>query len=123
MTFKTSGCKFALFMTAALTLALMAGCGSSGDGSGDNNNGNQQVSVTITPPSATVAPGGAQQFSATVANAPSNAVTWNVQEGAAGGTINQQGLYTAPATPGTYHVVAISQVFSNKVGTATVTVQ
>jgi hypothetical protein len=36
-------------------------------------------------------------------------VTWSIQEGAAGGTITPAGVYTAPATAGTYHVVATSQ--------------
>jgi sugar lactone lactonase YvrE len=33
--------------------------------------------------------------------------TWRVQEGSAGGTIDSTGRYVAPATPGTYHVIAI----------------
>jgi len=35
-------------------------------------------------------------------------VAWSVREGPAGGTIDASGHYTAPATPGTYHVVAAS---------------
>ena len=33
-------------------------------------------------------------------------VKWSVQEGAAGGTVDAMGHYTAPANAGTYHVVA-----------------
>ncbi len=33
-------------------------------------------------------------------------VKWSVQEGDAGGTVDVQGHYTAPAAPGTYHVIA-----------------
>jgi hypothetical protein len=81
------------------------------------------VTVTVSPSSATVAVGGTKQFTATVANAANTAVTWSVQEGAAGGTVSAAGLYTAPATPGTYHVVATSVQDPTKSGSATVTVQ
>ena len=37
-----------------------------------------------------------------------------------GGTITSAGLYTAPPTSGTYHVVATSNVDRTSVGTATV---
>ena len=47
-------------------------------------------------------------FSATVTGAAVTTVTWSVLEGAAGGAIDPAGLYTAPAAPGTYHVVATS---------------
>lgn len=32
-------------------------------------------------------------------------VKWSVQEGAAGGTVDVMGRYTAPSAPGAYHVV------------------
>jgi hypothetical protein len=48
-------------------------------------------------------------------------VTWSVQE-ASGGTISAAGLYTAPLTSGTYHVVATSRADTTRTGTATVTV-
>jgi hypothetical protein len=35
-------------------------------------------------------------------------VAWTVREGTTGGSIDASGNYTAPATPGTYHVVAAS---------------
>ena len=35
-------------------------------------------------------------------------VTWSVLEGATGGTVDSNGVYTAPAARGTYHVVATS---------------
>ena len=47
-------------------------------------------------------------FTATVTNAPETTVIWSVQEGAAGGSIDQKGVYTAPKTTGTYHIVATS---------------
>jgi hypothetical protein len=48
-------------------------------------------------------------------------VTWSVQE-AGGGTVSAAGVYTAPATTGTYHVVATSVADTTKNATATVTV-
>jgi hypothetical protein len=67
------------------------------------------VAVSLKAVSATVYADGTDQFTATVTGASNTAVTWSIQEGSpAGGTISA-GLYTAPATVGTYHVVATSQ--------------
>lgn len=46
--------------------------------------------------------------------------TWSVQEAAAGGGISGDGVYTAPAVNGTYHVVGTSK--SDPTNTVTVTV-
>jgi hypothetical protein len=86
------------------------------------SNWGQAVTVTVSPSSAAVLPGGTQQFSASVNNATNQSVTWSVQEGASGGTINSSGLYTAPATQGTYHVVATSVAFPGKSSSVNVTV-
>jgi glucuronoarabinoxylan endo-1,4-beta-xylanase len=45
-----------------------------------------------------------------------------VQEGSAGGGVSASGLYTAPSSGGTYHVVATSQADATKSASATVTV-
>jgi cytochrome c biogenesis protein CcmG/thiol:disulfide interchange protein DsbE len=50
-------------------------------------------------------------------------VTWRVQEGATGGSIDADGVYTAPATPGTYHVVAALKSDPSQTATATVEVK
>ena len=47
---------------------------------------------------------------------------WGVLE-AGGGTINPAGLYTAPATAGTYHVRVTREDFPEITATATVTVK
>ncbi|MCW3099895.1 MAG: chiB1, partial [Chthonomonadaceae bacterium] len=44
----------------------------------------------------------------TVTGTSNTAVTWSVQEGASGGSISSSGVYTPPATAGTFHVVATS---------------
>jgi uncharacterized repeat protein (TIGR03803 family) len=94
------------------------------------------LSVNITPTTATLAPGGTQQFTATVSG--SGGVNWSIKEGSSGGTIVSTGLsevppggssstsytanYFAPNTSGIYHVVATSTVDSSQSATATVSV-
>ncbi len=80
------------------------------------------VSVSITPAVATVSPGGTQPFMATVVGTSNTQVAWSVEEGTAGGGVSSSGLYTAPGTSGTYHVVATSQADTTKSAVATVTV-
>jgi len=79
------------------------------------------VTVAITPTTAALITGATQQFTASVTGAGNTAVTWTVQE-TGGGTITPAGVYTAPATGGTYHVVATSVADITKSATATVTV-
>jgi len=80
------------------------------------------MSITIVPSAATLPEGGSQSFIATVAGLSNTAVTWSVQEGAVGGTITTSGIYTAPQAPGTYHIIATSQVDSSKSAIATASV-
>jgi hypothetical protein len=79
------------------------------------------VSVRIDPVTATVLHGGATQFHAVVTG-DSTGGWWHVQEGAAGGSVDAKGTYSAPAAIGTFHVVAMSKVNSARTATATVTV-
>jgi hypothetical protein len=80
------------------------------------------VIVALTPTTASVAPGGTVQFTATVTGSSDVGLTWSVQEGAAGGSVSSTGLYTAPATAGTFHVVATSNADPSKTSVAVVTV-
>jgi hypothetical protein len=68
----------------------------------------EEVSITIDPPSATLIRGTKQQFTAKVSGTTNTAVTWTVKEGPSGGTVDDHGLYTAPAADGNYTVVATS---------------
>lgn len=68
------------------------------------------ASLQVQPLAADVAPGAQQAFSATLFNG-SGAISWSVVEGG-GGSISGAGLYTAPATPGTYHVKAAQGALS-----------
>jgi len=80
------------------------------------------VAVNVSPNPATVFLGGTQAFTATVAGTNNVAVTWSVQEGTAGGSIDNQGNYTAPQVTGTYHVIATSVADSTQSATVTITV-
>ncbi len=80
------------------------------------------VTVAINPSTANVNSCRTFTFSATVGGTSNGAVTWSVQEGAAGGSITAGGVYTAPSSAGTYHVVATSQADATKSAVATVTV-
>lgn len=75
--------------------------------------------INISPTVATVSPGATRLFTT---NAAATAVSWSVQEGAAGGTVTSAGLYTAPSQPGTYHVVVTSNTDPAKNASAVVTV-
>ena len=77
--------------------------------------------VTVTPASATGAPGAQLQFAALVANSTDPRVSWSVAP-LGGGSITQSGLYTAPPQGGTFTVRASAEVDAQAIGTATVTV-
>src|SRR3989454_12738147 len=80
------------------------------------------VSITIAPDQLQLAYGATARFVATVKNAADTSVTWSVAEGSAGGSVDAQGLYTAPPTCGTYQVVATANADPTKTATATVVV-
>jgi len=106
-----------------LCLALSLACG--GGGGGNNNGGGNPpttVAISVAPTTASLLTGATQTFTATVTGSANTAATWTVQEGASGGTITSGGLYTAPASAGTYHVVATSVADTSKTSMATVTV-
>jgi phosphatidylinositol-3-phosphatase len=79
------------------------------------------VSVAVFPTSVTVSSGGTQQFTATVANATDQAVSWTTTAG----TISAAGLFTAPvvATSTAVTVTATSVADPSKTASATVTVR
>ncbi|HJU83754.1 MAG TPA: hypothetical protein VJ600_06065 [Holophagaceae bacterium] len=107
-------------------LASALGCGGGGGGSSSGGGTPPTVSVAVTStstaPTPTVTTGGTLTFTATVSGSSNTTVTWSVQEGAAGGSITSGGVYTAPATSGTYHVVATPAADPTKAKTTAVTV-
>ena len=88
------------------------------------------VAITVSPSLASVHAGsGTQQFTATVTNGSTGAVSWKVNGIAGGsaavGTVSAAGLYAAPATvpsPATVTVTAVSNDDPTKTANATVTV-
>ncbi len=106
----------ALHVVSLLALVALA-CTETGTASGTD-----PVAVTISPGLATLAPLGERAFTANVVGTADVRVTWEVTEGAAGGTVTADGAYTAPAALGRYHVVVTSVADSSKSATATVTV-
>jgi len=79
--------------------------------------------VTALPNSPTLTLSQMQTFTATIVGSANTGVTWSVQEGSAGGSITPAGVYTAPLSPGIYHVIATSQADPTRKDTATITVQ
>jgi hypothetical protein len=80
------------------------------------------VGVSIAPASPTVDECRTLTFTATVTNATNRAVRWSVQE-PDGGTVTAAGVYTAPAQPGTFHVVATSEADGTRSAVVPVTVR
>jgi len=76
--------------------------------------------VRIAPQSVNLPANGSAAFQAVLTNQGDPGVTWAVQE-ANGGTITSAGVYTAPAQPGTYHVIA-SSTTTGQTSSATVLV-
>ena len=81
---------------------------SSHPGGGSNPPGNPNSTISIFPESETLRIGGQRQFSGWDATVGQYDVTWNLEEGTEAGSITADGLYTAPSTPGTFHLIATS---------------
>jgi hypothetical protein len=80
------------------------------------------ISMNVTPNPVTLAPHGTVQLTATVMGTTNTGVTWSIYEGSGGGTVTSTGLYTAPSTPITYHVVAKSKADPTQSAIATIIV-
>ncbi len=111
--------RFTSGATVALAIFLAVSCGGSSN----------PRSVTVVPMSATLNPGGIQQFTANVQGTSNSAVTWSVNGVAGGnssdGTVSTAGLYTAPKSISntfTANVQAASIKDSSVNATATVKV-
>ena len=113
--------------TVAATFAslLLVSCGGGGGSTTSGSNSGSTISVSVAPASATVAPGGSQQYTATVVGTSNMAVTWSAASVSGGnstvGTISSSGLYTAPSiapNPPNVTITAISVADSTKSGTA-----
>jgi len=85
-----------------------------------SNSGGGGIKVSVSPASVTLSSGGTQQFTASVIGTPNTGVTWS----ASAGTINANGLYTAPAVQATTNatVTATSTANPSEWATAAVTI-
>ncbi len=81
------------------------------------------MDLSISPAEVTLIPDGRQTFTARATGAGSYQVTWTVDEGPTGGSIDGAiGMYRAPTREGTYHVTATLNSDKSKKATATITV-
>jgi hypothetical protein len=84
------------------------------------------ISVAVSPSGASIAPAATQTFTAVVSGMMGALVTWSVNGISGGnstvGTISTAGLYTAPATAGTYTVTAASTVDVSVTGSQSIIV-
>jgi hypothetical protein len=80
------------------------------------------VAVSLNQTDVTIDVGNQFTFIANVTGTVNTAVSWAIQEGASGGSITSSGIYTAPGTHGTFHVIMTSQADTTQKVTATVTV-
>lgn len=117
------------FGLALSSLLLLAACGGGGGGGGDSGGGGNppppppaNVQITIDPAAIETPVNGTLNFACTVTGTTNTACTWRVEE-QNGGTISAGGLYTAPATQGTYHVVATATANTARTARATITVR
>lgn len=85
-----------LFALALVSIPL-AGCGGGGGGGS-----HAATSLSITAPTTAVVPGGTVAFVAHTTGGNAGTVGWS----ASGGTITSGGIFTAPATQGTYTITA-----------------
>jgi len=106
----------ALVLLLALAV-ITSSCATNASAAG--NNGDALV-VSVTPASATLASGAKQQFTATVTGTSNTAVTWTASQG----SIDRNGLYTAPAvqSPVNAVITATSQANSTKTALAAATI-
>jgi hypothetical protein len=95
------------------------GSGGMGEGGGG---GTPEITVTIAPSFVELMVSEKEEFHATITNASDASVTWGVVEGTAGGTIDAQGVYTAPNSPGNFRVFASSNADPTRIGFAEVSV-
>ncbi|HUE44397.1 MAG TPA: DUF1800 family protein [Candidatus Sulfotelmatobacter sp.] len=119
---------------AVLLLLLLSGCTGLGTRHGSDGSplppDSSGTGVTVTPATATIRAGSNEAFAATVSGSTNTSVTWSVNSIAGGnatvGTIDANGMYTAPAslpTPNTITVAATSTDDATKKGSSAVTLQ
>jgi hypothetical protein len=97
-----------------MACAAIAACGGGSRGAGDAPAAAQPTDLLaapwlklgVQPAIAELAVGARLQLHALVDGEPAAGATWTVVDGARGGSVDSAGVYTAPATSGTYRVAA-----------------
>ncbi len=107
--------------TAALVALTLSACSAQVGAPGTTPPPAQTVTVSVAPDTARLAPGQGTQFAAVVTGTADEAVRWYVDE-VGGGSIDENGVYTAPAAAGSYHVRAVSRAQAGAWGLAEVEV-
>src|SRR5690348_12228997 len=109
-----------LLLLCSFVFISCGGRGVSNSGS-TLGSGASNITVTVSPSSATLAPGGTQLYTATVTGTSNTSVLWSANDVTGGnstvGTISSSGLYTAPAvapSPSNVTIKAVSQADTSK---------
>ncbi len=105
-----------LLTTTCGVFAGLTGCGSGSSGSSGIS------SLTVSPTTSSLVPGGSRAFTYVIQGTSADlGVVWSVVE-PGGGSVDQTGLYTAPSSPGTYHVKVASHSNPSTYSLATISV-
>lgn len=119
----------ALLSLSSLALLALVGCAGGGGTSSNPVIPPSSITVAVSPSSTSILLGNTLQFNAMVSGTSNTAVTWSVNGIAGGnssfGTINTNGLYTAPAdlpNSAAVSITATSQADSSARGTASITI-
>ena len=112
---------------AASPLLLALACKAPGSAGSAQSAGPFVPTLSIRPVAVSLGVGATQAFQAELTvqkdgHYQGSPVGWRVME-SGGGTINGTGVYTAPATPGVYHIQARREDFTEVTALATVTVK
>ncbi len=99
-----------------------AGSSDGGSDAGEDAGVDAGVVVTMQPDSWAMLSATQKHFNAQVSGTVDTRVTWDYTPSAVGGSINSEGLFTAPSTPGAYQVTATSMADPTRSASATVTV-
>jgi hypothetical protein len=106
----------------AVGVTALAACVSGAEPSPGAEEAPPANELVVVPASLELAPGDSAQLAAALTGAQAAEVTWSVQE-YGGGSVTAAGLYTASASAGTYHVVAVSRLDTSATASAVVTVR
>jgi uncharacterized protein (DUF1800 family) len=124
-----------IWSASAVLIVFLSGCTGLGTKSGGSGSptlppDSGSTSVTVTPATATIRVGSNESFAAAVSGSTNTNVSWSVNSVAGGnattGTIDANGMYTAPAslpTPNTVTITATSTADATEKGNSAVTLQ